>query len=575
MDVLLKKTDTSILKAATVLDLILEQLSKTDWTRLKMDRDDLKRILSGAAHQINATDQTQMESQADKPQQKPDWSEFRDLREGEEEEYAPLGGNELFDEQSKLREDIVDPADNIGKHFMDIVLKKDAAMILWTKKRVNENRPFKEASTKIETSFMRDALLQLRGGLQDSHPELISELLEIITAKDKSAHRDTSPEQDPYTKTGKQGGAEIRHMKPQEYVLMELLEKIENKENYKDNIRLQNRLVEEKVLTMNFLARLSSDIDEDTSYVHPRIVSKLEDNFIRREFKKFLQSMGRGWPTKSNLSVARQRLAQKGQGTQLVDMLVDKPKKFVFQVNIYERQMARLDSWLNKSIDDWDEYLDDFNLDGEEFSWEDIESNIREQYNAESETRRNNITHEDYEQEEIINYVMKALEIMKDIERIQTARERLKIIVEENKHSVQLDNSRFDEVNATYAEFERTYNYNRYADDAARKLESNQTAEPVKKPDFKETHEMLGGRLSPQFSEKPPLKHGRGSDPNMLIQMYNRMKIFIPQLEAEINESEQAGLPTDASRKKLRQISQDLEDMEEKFSKELNLEEEE
>ena len=86
---------------------------------------------------------------------------------------------------------------------------------------------------------------------------------------------------------------------------------------------------------------------------------------------------------------------------------------------------------------------------------------------------------------------------------------------------------------------------------------------------------MLGGRLSPQFSEKPPLKHGRGSDPNMLIQMYNRMKIFIPQLEAEINESEQAGLPTDASRKKLRQISQDLEDMEEKFSKELNLEEEE
>lgn len=564
MDVLLKRTDTSILKAATVLDLILEKLNKKDLERLQMDKRELKSILTVAANQLNTKQKEEGDwGRVDEtPKDKPDWSDFRDLREGEEEDYDDLTVDELFGEEGELKS-------------FDFILKNEGAMILWTQKRVNENRPFKSPQTRVEPSFMQAALLQLRGQLRQAHhPELVDMLVKMILDKDATTHRDISPEQDPYTKTGKKGGAEIRHIKPQEHVLIELLEKIENKENYKDNIRLKNRLIEEKVLTMNFLARVSSDLSDGTSYVHPRIISKLENDAIKSEFIQFLHSMGRGWPTRENISTARNTLAQRGQSTQLVDILTEKPKKFIFQENLYERQMDRLHGWLEKSMDEWDEFLDDFN-DGEEITWADIENQIQEEYNAESESKKKNVSYEEYEGKHLVKIVMRALQIIKDIERIQTAKVRLEVIVKDNGFSITLDNSRFDDIQNSYTDFKKTYNYNKYVDEASRKLEAKKDGVPHKKPAFKEAQQMLEGRLSPQFSEEPPLKHGKGSDPHMLIQMHNRMKAMIPQLEAEINEAEEAGLPTVASRQKLKQISKDLEDMEEKFSKELNLEEEE
>ena len=112
-------------------------------------------------------------------------------------------------------------------------------------------------------------------------------------------------------------------------------------------------------------------------------------------------------------------------------------------------------------------------------------------------------------------------------------------------------------------------------DEASRKLHAKNEGVAIKKPQWKQQQELMEGVLSPLFKDEPPKKYGKGTDPNILIQMQNRMKAMIPQLEAEINEAEEAGLPTVASRQKLKQISKDLEDMEEKFSKELNLEEEE
>jgi len=370
--------------------------------------------------------------------------------------------------------DLREALTNWGKEY------DENAMIFWTdndiKKpemlmasRPKDTIPQTRKIPKINNkSFMIDALLQIK---TPNNTVIIDKLVDLLS-KEKTGRQKIISERDrdDYTKTGKRGDVEIREYSEQEKALASLLNDIEKGYNYKKNNKLLRELIENKVLSSNYLSTISNELfsENKTKKIHPRLIDKLKQPNIFKAFMEYLKSKGKNLPRTSTMRGALKVLSgKKAGGKRILDVLLNRPEEYRFNEDIYDNHLTTINSFVKKNIENLDNTLQPIKIDNQ-WNWTDFLSAIRDRYNSNS-----NLTIEEFEGKEIVKLIKEVLEDIEDLKRAQKAKVKLIEIGQSNEKSGTINSDDYDSTMASIEVLKQTYYFNKHMDEAQRKTDDS------------------------------------------------------------------------------------------------------
>ena len=318
-----------------------------------------------------------------------------------------------------------------SEEFLTYSKRTNLPQIAMTAKEIKDEWGGSEKPKGLKVSdvkFIRSNLFALKNMMNEKEWEVISKVTKIIAS---------SPKQ-------RESG---RNMSLQEKVLNEVLLALDDGIQLTDSDR--KKLKEHNIHTSKFLLKLDESMWKGKKTVHPFIIDKLivhdggkkKKTDLYNKFARFMKSeFGRGLPSSLKLRRVQQRIAAKKSDRATVPRLIkqlneDKYKysqaNSAVHFNKLIKQFEKSISGEGKFYDVIDEFIEE--EDGNTFwSIEELDTNIRAQYDELSASEKKGKDFDDFRAEKIIDVVQEIEEEYENVINHKSAIEKLEAIINDN-----------------------------------------------------------------------------------------------------------------------------------------------